>query len=301
MLEKRNRKAINIEHCIFVLLIILFVESTCFCSEIIVLQSVKIKPYDLSFEGFQKSAKKKIKRYILSEMGGTDPLKIIKIEKPDLIYAIGTGSLKKVRDLNIPVIYSTIFTPEMILEYREIQGISMYLPKERVLIELGKRISGAKRVGYIKRGSEDVEAMKKASIKIGFKLVIGEAESSSEYIKSFNSIKRKIDILLLSPCNTLMSPEVIEYLFLTAMENKIMVVASSRKYAAMGALMSIEPDLVDVGKKAYQLAENIKRRKQITKSSLYASKIRVTVNMNVARILNIEPDSKFKRDAYIIK
>ena len=262
---------------------------------------MRIKPYDLSFEGFQKSSKVKIKRYILSEMGGSDTFKILKKEKPSLIYAIGAGSLKKIRDLNIPIIYSTIFNPELILENRKIQGISMAIPKERVLVELGKRISGAKRVGYIKRGSEDVEAMQKASDKNGFKLVIAEAENSSEYIKSLKSIKNKIDILLLSSGRALMSPEVLEYLFLTAMENKIMVVAFSRKYVAIGALISIEPDFYDVGKKAYKLAENIKRRKQIRKSSLYASEIRVTININVAKILNIKPDTKFTRGAQIIK
>jgi putative ABC transport system substrate-binding protein len=283
------------------LVIILFVESTAFSGESIVLQSVRIEPYDLSFDGFQQYSKKSIKRYILSEMGGTDPLKNLKKEKPSLIYAIGAASLKRVRDLNIPVIYSTIFSPEMILGNREIQGISMSLPRERIIAELGKRISGVKRVGYIKRGSEDVKAMQKASNKIGFKLVIGKAENSTEYIKSLKSIKNKIDILILSPGRALMSPAVLEYLFLTAMENKVMVVAFSRKYVAMGALISIEPDLLDVGKKAYQLAEKIKGRKKITKSSLYASKIRVTVNINVARILNFEPDTKFTRDAYIIK
>lgn len=285
----------------FVLVIIFFTEAAALTGDNVVLQSMRIKPYDLSFHGFKKSSEKNVKRYILAEMKGTDPLKILKKEKPDLIYAIGADSLFLVRDLKIPVVYSTIFAPEKIVGKRNIKGVDMSLSPKRILTELKKRLPGENRLGFIKRGNEDLKELKAASKTLGFKLVITDAGSSGAYIQSLKRIREKIDILVLSPTKVLMGAEVIEFLFLTAMDNKIKVVAFSGKYAKMGALLSMEPDLENVGKKAYQLSKKILSGKKPKEEALHASKVRVIVNLNVARVLNIKPDAKLLKNAYIIK
>ncbi|MCP3922144.1 MAG: hypothetical protein GY714_06115 [Desulfobacterales bacterium] len=284
----------------FALVIILLMGWPAFAGENIVLQSMRIKPYDMGYEGFKKLSGNRTKRFILSEMKGTNPLKILKKEKPDLIYAIGADSLYLVKDLNIPVIYSTIFSPERIIKNRNIKGISMSLSKETVLSEIRKRLN-FKNIGFIHNFSEDVRELRKAAKANNFNLFLSKSENSGDYIKALKKIKGNIDILLLSPSRALMSTEVIEYLFLTAMENKIMVVAFSGKYAEMGALLSIEPDLYNVGKRAFQLSEIIKSGKKIKRDSLHASKVNVIVNLNVARILNIKLTDNLVKNAHLIK
>ena len=263
--------------------------------DILVVQSMRVTPYEEAYRGFKDECGAGIKRFVLSELEEKDLLKKIYAMKPDMVLAIGMGALSKVKKIReVPVVYIMVVNPEAILspEVKNFTGVGMNIPLERQLNALTRALPDINSIGLLydpKKTGLLAGKVRDAAAEKGIKLISKEIHRSWAMPLSLSDMKGKIDIFWMLPDVTVFTPETIEFLFLFSLENKIPVLTFSDKYLGLGALMSIGIDNYDIGKQAGELANGILSGKNTTMAHIVdARKAAISINMKVAKKLGKE-------------
>lgn len=298
---------INYFHILLFLFVILCHGVAESAHEVVAVQSFNIKPYGEALKGFNSVCDCQIKQFVLSEMEGTDVAKAIREAKPDIILAIGTDSLIRVKKIkDIPIVYLMVPNPQNVISEEEnITGVSMNIPPHNQLATLKDVLPGIKRVGLLYNPERTGFFVKKARLtanSMGIELLAKEVHSPKDVPALVNNMKGEINAFWMLPDITVITPETAEFLLLFSLENKIPVLTFSDKYVEMGALLSIEVDAFDSGKQAGEMAHkilsgtNIKKvpetdpRKAVLSINLkIAKKLRITISkdiINKARIID---------------
>jgi putative ABC transport system substrate-binding protein len=298
---------INYFHILLFLFVILCHGVAESAHEVVAVQSFNIKPYGEALKGFNSVCDCQIKQFVLSEMEGTDVAKAIREAKPDIILAIGTDSLIRVKKIkDIPIVYLMVPNPQNVISEEEnITGVSMNIPPHNQLAPLKDVLPGIKRVGLLynpERTGFFVKKARLAASSMGIELLAKEVHSPKDVPALVNNMKGEINAFWMMPDTTVITPETAEFLLLFLFENKVPILAFSDKYVEMGALLSIEVDAFDSGKQAGEMAHkilsgtNIKKvpetdpRKAVLSINLkIAKKLGITISkdiINKARIIN---------------
>ena len=274
--------------------------------KIIAIQSMRVKPYEEALIGFQNVCDSKIKRLIISELEGVDVVnKINKIE-PDLILAIGADSLSMVKTIkNIPVVYLMVLNPEPIVSgAQNVTGVSMNINQEKQLMIISKALPDIRNIGLIydpNRTGYLVKRAQETARKIGIKLFAEEIHNSRVVPSLINHMKGKIDAFWMLPDITVITPEIVEFLLLFSLENKIPILTFSEKYIELGALMSIGIDPFDMGRQAGKIAKKILSGRDVNNvKRVDARKAVISINLKVARKLGMNINKEIIRKAHII-
>jgi len=244
------------------LVIVLLLGTPAGAQEIVVVQSLKVKPYEDALRGFKSVWTGKIKKLILPEMEGADAVREIREAKPDLVLAIGAEALAKVRKIqDIPIVYLMVLNPQAIIQSEEnITGVSMNIPPENQLAALQKVLPQVRRVGLLYDPHKSGSLVKKAQVAAraaGIELVTKEVYSPKDVAELANSMKGMIQAFWVIPDTTVVTPETMEFLLFFFMEHRIPVLAFSNKYVEAGALMSLDIDAFTQGKQAGEAARKI--------------------------------------------
>lgn len=275
--------------------------------EIVVVQSLRIKPYEKAIEGFRSVCNSKIKRLFVSEWEGANVVEKINKIGPDIVLAVGTSALLKIKKIkDIPVIYLMVLNhPHTSSGKKNITGISMKTSQEQQLITLLKAVPDTKNIGLLydpDRTGHFVKKAHAAAKKIGIKLIAKEIHSARDAPSAIMNMRGKIDIFWMLPDLTVITPETVEFLLLFSLENKIPILTFSEKYVEMGALMSIGIDAFDIGIQAGEMAKKIFLGRDIKSiKRVDARKAVVSINLIVAKKLNITIDKKIINNAMIIE
>ena len=294
---------------IFIILLFLIL---CHCSaeagqEIVVIQSLRVKPYEKAIEGFKSVCNSKIKRLVVSESEGADVVEKISKIRPDMVLAVGMDALSRVKKIkNIPVVYLMVLNPPSILSGKKnITGVTMKIPQEKQLITLLKALPDTKNIGLLydpDRTGHFVKKAQAAAKKIGIKLIAKEIHSSRDVPSLVMNMKGKIDLFWMLPDLTVVTPETVEFLLLFSLENRVPLLTFSEKYVALGALMSIGIDAFDMGRQAGEMAKKILSGRDIQNvQRVDARKAVVSINLKVAKKLEITIDKKIISNARIIE
>ncbi|KAF0218687.1 MAG: hypothetical protein FD174_2780 [Geobacteraceae bacterium] len=282
---------------ITILTICVSLGSTAHGHEILVLQSLQVKPYEEALRGFKSACSADMRRLTVSDMEGADLTRTIHEERPGLILAIGADALKKIKRIkDIPIIYLMVLNPQQIAGGgKNITGVSMNIPPEKYLALLRKILAPPKMVGLlydpVKTGSLVKKAQQAAGM-MGIELLAKEVRRSKDVPELLNGMKGAINAFWMLPDTTVVTPETVEFFLLFSQEHKIPILTFANKYVEMGALISLDIDAFDLGRQAGEMAKKALEGtpvRDLPRSDARRSVLKI--NRNVARKLGINPDT----------
>jgi putative ABC transport system substrate-binding protein len=275
--------------------------------KVLVLQSMRVTPYDEALRGVRSVVSGTFKRVVISEMDGVDVARTVRDERPDVILAIGTEALARVRRVkDTPIVYLMVLDPQNALTSGEnLTGVSMNVPPERQLAALQSLMPRLKRIGIPYNPSRSGVLARKAQSaarSLGIEPVSRELRSARDVIPVAEGMKGEVDAIWMLPDTTLATPESIEFLLLFSLANRIPILAFSDKYVQMGAIMALDIDPYDLGRQAGDLVRRILSGTPLEQVQRVEPRSMVmTVNAKVARKLGLTLSEEALSRARVIR
>jgi putative ABC transport system substrate-binding protein len=270
--------------------------------DVAVIMSARVDAYEEALRGFKRSLQHRI--VVEYDMAGDfDRGRAILSEikskvKPDLIFAVGIWALQVVvgETTNIPVVYAMILNPPSIIGAgsKNVTGASMNVPVEQTIHlfkQLGPQI---RRLGVVFDRTKTgylVSLADAIAREQGLQLITKEIRSPREAIPALDSLQEKrIDALWIVPDETILAPEVVQYMLLFSYRNKVPLLGLSERHAQMGALLSLSfASSEDIGRQAGELANSILEGKTAAEIPYTtARQVKLIVNLKTAQKLGIE-------------
>lgn len=269
----------------------------------LIIQSMSIEPYNLAISGFNKVFSSKHKRIVLSEQKKINLRRVIKRERPDLIYTVGINALYSIKNANhnIPVVSSMIPKNELqAVLNKNITGVSMEHSTETLISIICNVLPETKYI-YILYSPEYMGPIFEEIRTIGKNKnidVLGRAiYSPKDVLATLKNIRGDIknSVYLMLPDTGVINKVNIEAILLHSLENRIPIVTFSKKYLKLGAFMSISFDPYDIGMQAGEIAFAInekitegKKLGMLGQSPADARKAIITVNKTIIKKMNLK-------------
>lgn len=263
-------------------------------------------PFDTVVAEFKRSCQCRVTEHNLTEDEGQVILDNIRRTRPEAVFVVGAEAFTLVREItDIPVIYSMVMNPLDSPGDNKI-GISMEIAPEKQLEELRNVIPNKKRVGLVydpRRTALLAGSAMKAADKIGIKLISKEVYSPKKVLASISGLKNEnaVDVIWLIADPTVVTQETLEFLLLFSLENNMPILTFSEKYVRLGALMSLSPDPVEVGRKTGAIARRILAGEDIRDIKPDSvDRTVLSLNLSAAKKLGIPISSHIINRAYIV-
>jgi putative ABC transport system substrate-binding protein len=270
--------------------------------DVAVITSARVDAYDEALRGFKRSLRHRIvvEYDMAGDFGrGREILSEIKSKiKPDLILAVGIWALQVVvgETTNIPVVYAMVLNPPSIIGAgsKNVTGASMNVPVDQIIHlfkQLGPQI---RRLGVVFDPAKTGYLLSAAGAiarEQGLQLITREIRSPREAIPALDSLQGEgIDALWILPDDTILAPEVVQYMLLFSYRNKVPLLGLSERHAQMGALFSLSfASSEDIGRQAGELANSILEGKTAAEIPFTtARQLKLIVNLKAAQKLGIE-------------
>lgn len=274
---------------------------------VLVVQSLQIKPYNEALQGFLSVCKVNTSKQISAKLSKADLARIARKNDPDLILAIGMDALEKVKDLhNVPIVYLMVLNPQKLVhDSSNVTGVSLNILPEKQLSVLRQMLPHARKIGLLYEPDKSgafVRKAQSAARKMDFELLSKKVLSPGDATAALGGLKGQIDALWLLPDTTVVTPQTIDLLLLSAIENRIPVYTFADKYAEKGALLALEVDAVEAGKQAGEMANMILAgtdAHSIPQTDAQSGTL--TINMVVAKKLGIPVNGNVANKARVIK
>lgn len=275
--------------------------------KVLTLQSVRVAPYDEAVKGLRSIVTGSVKKLVLSDLEGVDVAKAVRDERPDVIVAIGTEAMNRVKRIkDIPIVYLMVFDPQNTLTAgTNITGIGMHVAPERQLAALQGAMPRLKRVGTLYNPARSISLFRKTQAtarSLGIELVAREVHSLRDVLNLVEGMKGDIEAFLMLPDPTIVTSETVEYLLLFSLNNRIPIVTFSDKYVEMGALMALDVDPYDLGRQSGELVKKIlsgTSPENIPRSDPRSAVM--TVNSKIARKLGLSLNEEALGRAKVIR
>ncbi|WP_238378985.1 MULTISPECIES: ABC transporter substrate-binding protein [Geobacter] len=275
--------------------------------KVLVLQSLRVAPYEEAAKGVRSVVAGNFRKLVLSDLDGLDVAKAVRDERPDVIVAIGTEAMNRVKRIkDTPIVYLMVFDQHNSLTTgSNITGIGMHVAPERQLVSAQKVMPRLKRVGTLYNPARSGALFRKSQAtarSLGIDLVAREVRSSRDVLNLVEGMKGDIEAFLMLPDATLLTPEAIEYLLLFSLNNRIPIITFSDKYVQMGALMALDVDPYEVGRQAGEMVRKIQSGtspESIPRSEPHGAVI--TINSRIARKLGLSLNEEALSRAKVIR
>jgi putative tryptophan/tyrosine transport system substrate-binding protein len=233
-----------------------------FAGDILVLQSMRVKPFDDALAGFRSTCGG-ASRIVMVENGEeTDIVRMTQKERPELILAIGAEALNRVKKIRgIPVIYLMVLNPDKITgEGKNFVGVNMYIPPDRYLSLMEKLNLHRLKIGVFydpAKSGNFMRNIRQTAGSRGMDITAREVRHSKEVPELLSELKGSFDLFWMLPDTTVVTPETVEILALFSQQNGVPIISFSGKYLESGALASLDIDGFDQGRQAGEMANRI--------------------------------------------
>lgn len=232
---------------------------------VVAVQSIRIAPFEAAMDGFRGACGSDIDVkdfFIISEMTDAEVAYEIKRLNPDLLLAVGTASLKRIKSIStVPVVYMMILNPgSLITREVHISGVSIHVPYKVQIEKFLEILPGIEKMGLVfhrKTSAYFVEKAVAAAQAAGIQVLKEEIESSNEGPAKIKSLAPRIDAFWMLPDIKVITPETVDFLLTTSFKRKKPILSFSEKYVKMGALAAVTMDPVDIGKQAGEMAKQV--------------------------------------------
>jgi len=174
---------------------------------------------------------------------------------------------------------------------RRVAAVYLDVPAGDVAPELRALFPGKHRIGALHNPSREGHSDTQWQARLrqqGFVVEVREVGRPEELLRSFLSLKRKVDFVLLSPDSSLYNEATVKPLILASLENQLPIVGFSASFVRAGAAVGVYPEFHDIG---LQAAEAVHRFLAVPAdfSDETPRKLSVGVNAQVLRLLGLEP------------
>jgi putative ABC transport system substrate-binding protein len=290
-----------------ILIVLVLLGSPAFAGELLVIQSLQIKPYDEALRGFKSVCKARSSTQISAGMSEADIVRKVRKDNPSLILAVGMDALIKVRAIsNVPIVYLMVLNSQkLVQDNSNITGVDMNIDPEKQLSTLRQVLPHARKIALLYDPDKSGAFVRKAvnaATTLDFELLAKKVQSPSEAATALEGMKGEVDAFWMLPDTTVVTPKTADLLLLSAMENRIPVFTFSDKYVDKGALLSLEVDASEVGKQAGEMANMIlagTEARNIRKADAHGGIL--TINLIVAKKLGITLNGDMAKKARVIR
>jgi putative ABC transport system substrate-binding protein len=290
-----------------ILLALFFLVPPVTAGDLLVVQSLQIKPYNEALRGFSSVCAGKTVKLVSSELKEADVVSKVRKVNPDLILAIGMDALAKVRGIrDVPIVYLMVLNPQStVQDNNNITGVSMNIQPEKQLATLRQVLPHARKIGMLfdpDKSGAFVRKAQNAAATTGIELQAKRVQSSKDAAAALESMKGRIDVFWMLPDTTIVNSGTIDLLLLSAIEDRIPVLTFAEKYAEKGALLSLEVDAGESGRQAGEMANRIIAGTEVQKIGREDARGSIlTINLIVAKKLGIPIDIDVLKLANVIK
>lgn len=269
--------------------------------EIVVVQSSEITPFQQAFEGFEEASGCTIKEVISIQSGSSDLSARVRRLNPDGVLALGLDALSRIQYVkDIPIFYTMAANlPKSMQTAENISGVSMIVTPDRQIESIRQLLPKARRVGVIYDPSatgQFVQDLLKAGRGRAIEVVAIKARNLQEVARALGELKGRIDVLLMPPDLTVVTPHTVEAMMLFSFQNSVPVISFSEKYVSMGALASIMMVPADLGIQTGELARAyfIKKAEHMP-AKQYARKSFLIINTRIANKFGLPLSSEIMK------
>lgn len=289
--------------------VFLLISSVCpgYAQEILVLRSMKIKPYIEAFNGFRSALNSRAMDVDFTIVESRDFLLPLRDRKPDLILAIGADALRKAALVqDVPIVSLMVINPQSLVgSDRSLAGVGMTIAPEKQLSIVHRVLPDARRIGIIfdpKKSSPFVKRAQRYAREMRLELLLREVNEPRAVAEALTSLKGVADLLWMIPDTTAITAETVELMMLYSLENRVPVCTFSMKYLEMGAFMSLDINAFEMGKQAGFMAAKVLAGGRLGDSSVAdAESVSVTINDSVARTLRIPVSDELRGNLRVVK
>lgn len=179
-----------------------------------------------------------------------------------VVFAIGPGAAKVVQELSLgsQAIYAVVPSPESVGLPSGARVIPMFVPRAQLKASAAL-LPNAKRIGVIynpRFSAQMIRDCQAAATAQRMSLVEATVGSEKEVVAAVRDMIGKVDALWVIPDPTVSArPETFEFIVRTAMEAKLPVFGFSEQATRKGAVISVQVNLPDMGKRAAALARRM--------------------------------------------
>ena len=274
--------------------------------EFIVVQSADIKPFNEARAGFESTCGCNIADVIITGADRRDIVGIIHRTNPDGVLAIGVDALAKVKNIqNIPLFYTmaTAVTGSD-QELKNISGINMLIAPEMQVQTIMEVLPAAKRIGVIydfRHSSYFVERALRYASGHGLEILALQVSESKDVISLLNSLKGRIDVLVMLPDVTVINRENVSGFLQFSFSTGVPIFTFSEKYVEIGAFAAIAVDPFDLGAQAGEIARKAMLRSESRPVHMYARKKILYINLKIAQKLKINIPAAIANKSVLVK
>ena len=287
--------------------------------QIVTVISSSIKPYNESLHGFHKTLNERgvvyeHHEFVLDGTLGEDEL-ISKLRalRPDLIHTVGTKATRIVKDQikDIPVVFSMVLNPKAsgLVESMEspgnnLSGASMDIPIILQFEYMKKILPKTDTVGVIYSNAETglvVADAKEVSAKLGMKLVGIEVADPSDVTSAMKQLIGEVDFLWSVADSKVFTRETIREILLATLRNKVPFMGLSPGFVRAGALVALDTDAGDIGRKAAEVAASVLEGHSLGKVPVHVpDKVKIVMNRNTMDIIGMELPKEIHAEVEVI-
>ncbi|SLM49086.1 conserved protein of unknown function [Nitrospira japonica] len=272
-------------------------------ADIAILKSSSIAAYDQAIDGFKATAPSDAVYMEFDLQGdlemGRKLARKIRASDPALVVAVGLKAAQaaKMEILDTPIVYMMVLDPQRHnLASPNLTGTLLEIPVERQLKLIRTFLPGKRRFGTLydpRKSTTKVREAEQQAAALSFELKSLPVESEKDVPQQLRTLLTFNETLWLMPDSTVLTNESIGFILESAQARGIPVVGFSPELTRLGALLSFSVTYGEVGRETGLLAKRIlDGDKRLPLKPVPIERLKITVNMKIARFLGIE----FPRD-----
>jgi putative ABC transport system substrate-binding protein len=262
--------------------------------QVLVIKSSDLTLYNRAVQGVTSSYRmdrgEVVQVFDLAEAQGADS-KLLP-ERPDVVITIGAAATRfaSKRYPLRPIVYCMVVRPDRLDLGAFAQGISMFVPVADMLATLQLVSSNIRHVGVL-HAPEHREMIAEAMDNLqGFEATIipVELKDPRDLPRAARRLVMQTDALWVVP-GTVNRLDALQFLLKLSFEHRVPMVGDSPAVVRAGALLSIMPDPVDMGRQAARLAGYLLSGEGLPSERLfYPDMASLAINLKTARAWGIK-------------
>jgi putative ABC transport system substrate-binding protein len=265
------------------LLSALFVASSAFASDILIIGDVKYKPVSEVASGIKRSLQSSARIYALSEVRGR-LASVVSREDANVVVALGKDAVEEAIKLpsSIAVIYGLIISPPK-KHRHNMTGVYMSTPVSEYVNVIRKYLPSIRKISVV--GSQEllttlngVDHVHVTAFRVG---------NSADLVKTFSRMG-DTQALLLLPDVAMLSASVMENVYLFSYRRSIPLLGISEGNVKQGSLLALVFDSAGISAQIAEMADSVQKGSDISRIAPAAPrKYRLSLNINTARKMGI--------------
>lgn len=265
--------------------------------EVAIVKSRDLAHYNETIQGFLSETQAKTTEYDIKgdREVGIDIIRQIRRSKPDLILAVGAqaATLSKENLPDIPMVYTMVVSPERYqLTKGAATGISMGMPVADHLALFKRVLPLMQHLGVIYDTShppEWIREVREQARLLQIELIAVEVGHPRAFPLALRGLLPQVEGVWMISETQAMTPELVPFMLLATIQDRIPLMASSPAWVKLGALLSLSPNYEMIGKQSAQVADQILKSPGRFRGEILAPQTQeISINLKTARLIGVE-------------